>query len=46
LLGFVEANKFRPLLDESHFTLQPPPNAYGRLASGKTQGKIVIHISI
>jgi NADPH:quinone reductase len=41
----VEQNELRPLLDESHFTLETAPDAYRRLASGKAQGKVVIEIA-
>jgi NADPH:quinone reductase len=41
----VEENKLLPLLDESHFTLETAPDAYRRVASGKTQGKVVIDIA-
>jgi NADPH:quinone reductase len=40
----VEAGKLRPLLDESHFTLETAPDAHRWLESGKAQGKVVIDI--
>jgi NADPH2:quinone reductase len=42
--GLVEANKLRPLLDDSRFTLANAPEAYRWLASAKAQGKVVIDI--
>jgi NADPH:quinone reductase len=41
----VEENKIRPLLDESHFTLETAPDAYRRLASGKARGKVVVDVA-
>jgi NADPH2:quinone reductase len=39
LARLVEENKLRPLLDQSRFMLETAPDAYCRLASGKTQGR-------
>jgi NADPH:quinone reductase len=38
LARLVEEHKFRPLQDESHFTMETAPDAYRRLASGR-QGR-------
>jgi NADPH:quinone reductase len=43
--ALVEEKKVRPLLDESHFTLETAPDAYRRLASGKARGKVVIDMA-
>jgi NADPH2:quinone reductase len=40
----VEENKHRPPLDEGRFNLETAPDAFHRVASGKTQGKVVIDI--
>jgi NADPH2:quinone reductase len=40
----AETEKLRPLLDDSHFTLETAPDAHRRLESGKAQGKVVIDI--
>jgi NADPH2:quinone reductase len=40
----AEAGTLRPLLDNSHFTLETAPDAHRRLESGKAQGKVVIDI--
>jgi NADPH:quinone reductase-like Zn-dependent oxidoreductase len=45
LSRLVDARKLRPLLDNSHFTLETAPDAHRRLESGKARGKIVIDIN-
>src|SRR5262249_17245309 len=44
LAGIVDAGKLRPLVDDSHFTLETAPDAHRRLESGKALGKVVIDI--
>jgi len=41
----ADAGKLRPLIDDSHFTLETAPDAHRRLESGKAQGKVVIDIA-
>jgi NADPH:quinone reductase len=42
LAGMADAGTLRPLIDESHLTLETAPDARRRLESGKVQGKVVI----
>jgi NADPH2:quinone reductase len=41
----ADGGKLRPLIDDSHFTLETAPDAHRRLESGKAQGKVVIDIA-
>jgi NADPH2:quinone reductase len=45
LAEMVDAGKLRPLVDDSHFTLETTPDAHRRLESGKARGKVVIDIT-
>ena len=45
LAGIVDDGKLRPLVDDSHFTLETAPDAHRRLESGKAHGKVVIDIA-
>jgi NADPH2:quinone reductase len=40
----ADAGRLRPLLDDSHFTLETVPDAHRWIESGKARGKIVIDI--
>lgn len=42
LTQIIEAGHLKPVLDESHFSLEEVGQAYARLESGKAMGKIVI----
>lgn len=44
LTDLADSGKLRPLLDDSHFTLENAPDAHRRLESGKAHGKVVIDI--
>jgi NADPH2:quinone reductase len=44
LAALADAGKLRPLIDDSHFTLNTAPDAHRRLESGNAQGKVVIDI--
>ncbi len=45
LAEMADAGKLRPLIDDSHFTLETAPDAHRWLESGKAQGKVVIDIA-
>jgi len=45
LAGIVDDGKLRPLVDDSHFTLETAPDAHRRLEAGKAHGKVVIDIA-
>jgi NADPH:quinone reductase len=45
LARLADAGRLRPLLDNSHFTLQTAADAHRRLESGKARGKVVIDIA-
>jgi NADPH:quinone reductase len=45
LAEMVDAGKLKPLLDDSHYTLETAPEAHRRLESGKAHGKVVIDIT-
>lgn len=42
LTQIIEAGHLKPVLDESHFSLEEVAQAYARLESGKAMGKVVI----
>ena len=42
LAKIVEAGGLRPVLDETHFSLEEAGRAHARLESGKGMGKVVI----
>jgi NADPH2:quinone reductase len=44
LAAMADAGQLKPLLDDSHYTLETAPDAHRRLESGKAQGKVVIDI--
>lgn len=44
LAEMADTGKLKPLLDDSHYTLETVPDAHRRLESGKAQGKVVIDI--
>jgi len=41
----ADADKLRPLIDDSHFTLETAPDAHRRFESGQVHGKVVIEIA-
>jgi NADPH2:quinone reductase len=45
LAEMADAGKLRPLIDDSHFTLETAPDAHRRLESGNAHGKVVIDIA-
>ena len=45
LATLVDTGKLRPLIDDTHFTLETVADAHRRIESGKAQGKVVVDIA-